>query len=178
MIRMPVTRSITHCPGCGASALTWPSVKSFTCCSCGFTLYLNIASAVAVIIEYRGKLLFGVRKHEPQQGMLDLPGGFVDPGETAEAAARRELKEELQLDLPLPLQYFCSFPNNYLYQGIAYDTLDLIFTVQLQELPQIAASDDLAAVLWLERDAIALEMIGFPSLRQAVQRYLDGDGER
>lgn len=175
---MPDTRSMTHCPDCGAATLVWPTSKHFRCRSCGFILYLNIASAVAIIVECQGKLLFGVRKHEPQQGMLDLPGGFVDPGETAEGAARRELKEELQLDLSQPLQYLCSFPNKYLYHGIVYDTLDLIFTVQLQDFPQITAADDLEAVLWVERDAIAYEKIGFPSLRQAVQRYLGSDADR
>lgn len=34
------------------------------------------------------------RGHEPYRGMLALPGGFVEPGETAEQGARRELAEE------------------------------------------------------------------------------------
>jgi mutator protein MutT len=166
---------ITHCPHCSSTALDWPSAKQFTCRECGFVLFLNIAAAVGVIIECQGKLLFGVRKHEPQRGKLDLPGGFVDQGETAEQALQRELQEEIGLTIPAA-RYLYSFPNRYPYRGITYDTLDLIFLVQLVGFPPLQAGDDLAELLWLDRDSIDLEQIGFTSLRQAVQRYLTESG--
>ena len=37
------------------------------------------------------------RAHLPRRGFLDLPGGFIEPGEGIEAAARRELLEETGL---------------------------------------------------------------------------------
>lgn len=163
---------IIHCPQCGARALAWPSAKQLSCPGCGFVLFLNIAAAVGVIVEYQGRLLFGVRKHEPQRGMLDLPGGFVDQGETAEQAVLRELQEETGLVVS-SASYLYSFPNRYPYKGITYDTLDLIFLVQLDQLPQLQAADDLAELVWLDRHRIDLERIGFPSLRQAVQQYLE-----
>jgi len=164
--------SITRCPRCGGESLSWPSVKNFECASCGFVLFLNIAAAVAVIMECRGKILFGVRKHEPGRGKLDLPGGFVDPGETAEEAARREVKEELNLDIQ-GMRYLFSFPNTYPYRGMIYDTLDLIFLVQWDEQPEVKAADDLEDFMWVDRDAVEYERIGFDSLRRAVRRYLE-----
>ena len=163
--------SITHCPRCGGESLSWPSPQNFECAACGFTLFLNTAAAVAVIIECRGKILFGVRKHEPWRGMLDLPGGFVDPGETAEEAARREVKEELGIDIS-GKRYFCSLPNTYPYRGIVYNTLDLIFLVHFDEPPDVKAADDLEDVLWVDRDAVEFERIAFDSLRRALRRYL------
>lgn len=171
----PDAAGIRCCPQCGGEMLEWPSIKQFSCSSCGFVLFLNIAAAVGVIVECRGKLLFGVRKHEPQRGMLDLPGGFVDQGETAEQAVLRELQEETGLVAP-SARYLYSFPNRYPYKGITYDTLDLIFLVQLDEPPQLQAADDLAELVWLDRHRIELERIGFPSLRKAVQRYLEESG--
>jgi len=165
--------AITRCPQCGSESLVWPSPKNFSCTACGFMLYLNIAAAVAVIIECQGRILFGVRKNEPERGMLDLPGGFVDQGETAEQALRRELQEELGIAVQ-DLRYLFSFPNKYLYRGIEYDTLDLVFLVQFDEFPQALAADDLADLLWIERNAIDFDRIGFSSLRKAVQRYLEG----
>lgn len=170
-------KPIRHCPKCGAEALVWPTSKYFSCADCGFVLYLNIASAVAAIVECQGQLLFGVRKHEPKRGMLDLPGGFVDQGETAEDALRRELQEELGLVVP-EMRYLFSFPNKYQYSGVEYDTLDLIFLVRLDRLPQLAAADDLAELLWITPAAVDYDRIGFSSLRQAVQRYLETEGER
>jgi NADH pyrophosphatase NudC (nudix superfamily) len=166
------TTSITRCPCCGSESLFWPSTKSFECADCKFVLYLNLAAAVAVIMECRGEILFGVRKHEPGRGMLDLPGGFVDPGESAEEAALREVKEELNIDIH-DMRYLFSFPNKYPYRGMVYDTLDLIFLVQWGDPPEVKAADDLADVMWVKRDAVEYERIAFDSLRRAVRQYLE-----
>ncbi len=48
----------------------------------------------AVVFDKRHRLLLIKRKHPPFAGFFALPGGFVDYGETTEAAARRELLEE------------------------------------------------------------------------------------
>src|SRR5689334_1645197 len=113
--------SIRHCPRCAAESLTWHSATNFECRACGFMLFLNIAAAVAVIIESQGKILFGIRKNDPGKGMLDLPGGFVDAGENAEDAACREVREETGVDIG-GLRYLTSLPNRYLYRNITYDT--------------------------------------------------------
>jgi len=164
--------AITRCPSCGSENLTWPSPKNFRCSACGFVLFLNIAAAVAVIMECRGKLLFGVRKHDPGRGMLDLPGGFVDAGETVEEAARREIREELGVAIP-EMRYLFSFPNRYPYRGMVYDTLDLIFLVKWDQPPQVQAADDLEDVVWVGRDDVEYERIAFDSIRKAVRRYLE-----
>lgn len=163
--------AITRCPRCGNGLLSWPSPKNFQCDACGFVLYLNIAAAVAVIMECRGKLLFGVRKRDPGRGMLDLPGGFVDAGESVEQAARREIREEVGVNIP-ELRYLFSFPNKYPYRGMVYDTLDMIFHVQWDHPPEVRAADDLEDVVWVERAAVDYERFAFDSIRKAVRQYL------
>jgi len=165
---------ITRCPRCGSELITWPSSKNFECNACGFVLFLNIASAVAVIMECRGKLLFGVRKNDPGRGMLDLPGGFADAGESAEEAARREIREELGIAIP-EMRYLFSFPNKYPFRGVVYDTLDLFFLVHWDQPPEVKAADDVEDVMWVECDAVEYERIAFDSVRQALRRYLIHD---
>jgi len=162
---------ITRCPACGSESIAWPTPKNFECGACGFMLYLNIAAAAAVIIECRGRLLFGVRKHDPGAGLLDLPGGFVDAGESVEEALRREVREEIGIDIA-EMRYLFSFPNRYPYRGMVYDTLDLIFLVQWEQPPEVKAADDMEKLIWVDRRAVELERFAFDSIRKAVQRYL------
>jgi 8-oxo-dGTP diphosphatase len=51
-------------------------------------------SVDAVLFDQQGRLLLIRRKYPPYQGQYALPGGFVDYGETVEAAVQRELEEE------------------------------------------------------------------------------------
>lgn len=63
----------------------------------------NPVPTVDVIIRYMGGIIM-VRRKNPPEGWA-LPGGFVDYGETLEAAARREAKEETGLDVTLIRQF-------------------------------------------------------------------------
>ncbi len=54
-------------------------------------------TADCVVFDDRDRLLLIRRRHQPFAGQFALPGGFVDPGETTEDAARRELLEETGL---------------------------------------------------------------------------------
>jgi len=57
---------------------------------------LDVADYVAVVARTRDGRILLVRQHRPVVGhdSIELPSGHVDPGETPEAAARRELREE------------------------------------------------------------------------------------
>ena len=83
------------CPNCASKNITNTNNRKWECVDCGFVLYNNSATAVGVIIVNKaGQILMEVRAKEPKFGMLDVPGGFVEHGETAEVACVRECREE------------------------------------------------------------------------------------
>jgi 8-oxo-dGTP diphosphatase len=59
------------------------------------------AVTVDVIVEEVDSLVLIRRRKDPYKGMLALPGGFVEYGETIETAALREIKEETSLEVRL-----------------------------------------------------------------------------
>ena len=60
-------------------------------------MHKNPALTVDAVIVKDGKIVLIKRKEEPFQGQYALPGGFVEYGETVEAALRREVLEETGL---------------------------------------------------------------------------------
>ncbi|HOS96232.1 MAG TPA: NUDIX hydrolase [Deltaproteobacteria bacterium] len=73
--------------------------QAITCPNCGhgLSIYRNPVPTVDIIIGYEGGIVLVLRKNPPPGWAL--PGGFVDYGETVEAAAIREAREETGLDL-------------------------------------------------------------------------------
>ena len=77
-----------------------------TCPQCGyiFSRYRNPVPTVDIIIEYQDQGLVLIERQKPPHGWA-LPGGFVEYGESLEAAARREAKEETGLAVQLLGQF-------------------------------------------------------------------------
>jgi mutator protein MutT len=162
---------LKFCPFCGAKEFVWDGVKAHNCGACRRRLYVNEAAAtVALITNAQGELLFIRRKYDPARGTLDLPGGFVDLGETAEHAIIREVKEELGLEVS-ELQFFGSFPNRYLFGGLIYFTLDLVFICTVRDFSTLCAADDAEACLFIAPQEINVEEIGLESIREVAKSY-------
>ena len=186
----------TFCPACASKEIVFSGGKSFHCSACGFVYYHNTAAATGCIISVPPdadapaggdasacRLLFLVRGREPAKGKLDLPGGFVDPGEGALEGLHRELREEIGWSPPVPpgapltgiYTLFASFPNVYPYKGVAYNTCDLYFRLRAPGLSERSLRLDfseIAAVRFLLPDEINFDEIAFDSTRRAVKEYL------
>jgi NAD+ diphosphatase len=165
-------RVLRYCLKCGVAALRMIGPKQLYCDSCGFEFYLNPAAAVAAVIcDPQGRLLVVERATEPKKGMWDLPGGFADPGESAEDAMRREVREELGLEITT-LRYLCSFPNSYEYMGVRYATMDLGFVCDVEDAAVAKIEEaEVTRLLLLRPEEIDVSRFGFPSTARIVERY-------
>jgi ADP-ribose pyrophosphatase YjhB (NUDIX family) len=177
---------------CGSSHFEVNNFKSKKCRDCGFTYYANPCSATAAFIVRKApaagasdvvdlhasspdeiEMLVVRRAKEPAKGTLDLPGGFVDMGETVEEGMRREIKEETGLDVH-DIRYLFSSPNVYMYSGMGVHTLDMDFLVPVSgDIPAITAADDAAEAFWLPLSEVNPDDFGLTSIRNAVIRFLD-----
>ncbi len=163
------------CPRCGSVHFVEHDVSSKRCNDCGFIYYLNPKAAVAVfVMDEQSRLLVCRRAFEPCKGLLDLPGGFTECGETAEEAVNRELLEEIGWS-PKSMVYFCSYPNIYCYSGFDVHTMDLFYLCKIDDASQLIANDDVADCFWLTRQEIKSDDFAFQSIRRAVEKLLSED---
>lgn len=164
---------LKYCPSCGKESLNWDGEKKWSCPECNFTLYNNVAGAVAVIIRFENKIYLTRRNRDPKKGKLDLPGGFVDPSESAEETCKRELFEELQLDVDISnLKYLTSLPNVYRYKEIDYNTIDLFYEYHVSEKFQVKLDiSEISDAVWIPLDKLNPEDIAFDSQKKFFENY-------
>lgn len=168
------------CPACGSPRWTVNNVKSKRCPDCGFVYYINPSSATAAFIlrpaadgaPCQYELLVVRRVKEPQKDTLDLPGGFVDLGETVEQGMCREIAEETGLKVD-HVEYIFSTPNEYLYSGMIIHTIDSDYLVRVPRDVQPVGADDAADAHWIPLDQVNPDDFGLRSIRQAVIRFLN-----
>jgi len=162
---------LKYCPKCGSNQFIFDGSKSFKCENCLFHFFINSACAVAaIIVNSDEKVLLTRRAFDPCAGMLDLPGGFVDPMETAEESVLREIKEELNLDIS-GLRYLVSFPNEYVFSGYSVFTTDLGFICKVESFEEIIVKDDVSGYEFKSEAEIDYDEVSSESIKQIIKAY-------
>ncbi len=160
-----------YCPHCGSDKFEARDARQFLCGACGFNFFVNASAAVIALVRHPdGRILLVRRDREPGAGLLDLPGGFVDPGESTEQALAREVNEELGVHL-LNARYVGSSPNEYIFSKYKVRTSDMAFECQLDAIPT-TASDDVRELVWTRPEDVDLSQIAFTSIRNITASYI------
>jgi 8-oxo-dGTP diphosphatase len=123
--------------------------EQLTCPSCGTEVarYRNPFPTVDIIICDDDRVVLIERRDEPAGWAL--PGGFVDYGETLEAAAAREAREETGLEL-IELQQFRAYSDPA--RDPRQHNISMVFTARGSGTLQ--AGDDAKNARWFPLDAL------------------------
>lgn len=162
-----------YCPVCGSTKFVEQNTKAKHCPDCGFTYYFNPSAAtVAFILNEKNELLVCRRARNPAKGTLDLPGGFIDMGETGEEGVAREVAEETMLQVT-SAKYLFSLPNTYLYSGFLVHTLDQFFLCRVGDFSVLHSRDDVADSFFMTLEQVNPAEFGLDSVRTALKRFLE-----
>lgn len=137
-------RTHRFCAVCGAESRMAMSSWQRNCPSCGASHFPRTDPVVIMLITHGNNVLMGRSPGWPE-GMYSLLAGFVEPGETLEAAVRREVLEESGVQVG-PVSYLASqpwpFPTSLMF-GCAGDALT-------EEI--ILDPNELEDALWVSRE--------------------------
>jgi NAD+ diphosphatase len=111
------------CGRCGSVTESHTKERALWCGRCSIPWYPRLAPCVIVVIRRNGHLLLA-RSSRIKRHFFSLIAGFVEPGESIEAAVAREVKEETGLDVtgiryqhsqpwPFPHQLMLGFFADY-----------------------------------------------------------------
>ena len=158
------------CANCGASTEIERGGWSRRCTECSAQHFPRVDPVVIMLAEHDGRLLLGRQPHYPPARFSAL-AGFVEPGETIEAAVAREFKEEAGIDVA-DVRYIASqpwpFPSSLMI-GCRAEALSDRLTIDFTEL------DD---ARWFTRGEVAAAVSGDPGApflpppRYAIARTL------
>jgi 8-oxo-dGTP diphosphatase len=138
--------------------------ERLVCEECGFIFYQGPKLVAATIFELDGGIVLIKRAIEPGYGKWTFPGGFVERGERAEAAAEREALEEAGMEIEVG-----EIVGLYSYE----DQIPVIAVFSGRVTggePQ--PLDETMAVKVFPRDALPWGEMAFPSTEQALKDYL------
>ena len=141
-----------HCPKCGAEFQNDKAETALVCPSCSFKLYPRIEPCVIVLIS-RGDEVLLVKNKRATRDFYSCVAGFMELGESAVEAVRREVKEEVGLEIKnIKTVGSQSWPFP--------DQLMLAFTADWQSGDLVLQEEEIAEARWFKRDALPpLDMI-------------------
>ena len=165
-----VSRRVPACPHCATV-----DEQPLLCERCGWRWYDNPKPAAAVLLELDAggtdpSILLLRRAVEPGIGAWDLPAGYLDPGESFEAAARRETREEAGIDVEL-------LALAGVYHSPDANAVTVVYRARAREkAPAVHMDFESSDHAWVPRSAIGewLPRIAFPSMTSAIADWAAG----
>jgi NAD+ diphosphatase len=139
-------RTHRYCGRCGTPTRDKSGERARECPACGHIAYPRNSPAMMVLVT-RGRELLLARAHRFPGAMYSALAGFVEPGETIEDCIRREVREEVGVDVR-DIRYFASqswpFPHS----------LMIAYTAEYAGGELRPGDDEIADAQWFRLDAL------------------------
>jgi ADP-ribose pyrophosphatase YjhB (NUDIX family) len=158
---------MNFCGECGAPVVSrippGDDRPRYVCDTCGTIFYSNPKIVAGCIPQWNDQVLLCRRAIEPRSGLWTLPAGFMENGETTDAAAARETLEEANARVEIgDLFAYLNIPQlNQVY---------VIFLARLLDENFSAGAESLEVRLF-DEDRIPWNLMAFPSIEKALRLY-------
>jgi len=158
-----------YCPFDGHELVTKTvhTRENLVCSFCGRTQYFNQLLTASALIFKDNKFLVVRRAIEPFAGMLDFPGGFVEPTETAREAIVREVEEELHVKGKVVKLIEVLGPDPYPFEGVIRQNADALYQVEIGD-EKLVPDDDVESIEWKSLSELSESDFAFPSHQQLI----------
>jgi NAD+ diphosphatase len=159
-------RTHRYCGRCGTPTRDKAGERAKECPACGYVAYPRVSPAMMALVT-RGRELLLARAHRFPTAMYSALAGFVEPGETIEDCVRREVKEEVGIDVDR-ITYFASqswaFPHS----------LMIAYTAEYAGGELTPDGSEIADVRWFAADALPQ----MPPSLSIARRLIDATAAR
>jgi len=159
-------RTHRFCGRCGTATVAKEGERAKVCPACGQIAYPRVAPAMMALVT-RGREVLLARAHRFPPSMFSALAGFVEPGETIEDCIRREVREEVGVDVGR-IEYFASqswaFPHS----------LMIAFTAEYAGGELRPDETEIAEARWFDVDA----MPSLPPSVSIARRLIEATVER
>jgi mutator protein MutT len=157
----------SFCPKCGGN-LEWILIKPLeparmVCSVCRFVFFQDPKIAACCIVTIDQKVVLLRRGIQPGYGKWVFPGGYVDRGETVTAAAIREAREEINIEVQLEsLLGVYSYPQS---------PVIIVVYIARMESGRLLPSDETLEVGTFSPHEIPWEELAFQSTTEALRDF-------
>ena len=158
-------RTHRYCGVCGTGTAEGPQ-GGLQCPNCDHLHFPRLSPAVIVLVHRGDEILLGRSPAFPE-GMFSTLAGFVEPGESLEAAVRREILEESDVEVARPV-YFGSQPWPF-----PHSLMIGFFAEWVAGVPR-PADGELEAVGWFGRDELPTLPGRVSIARHLIERWREG----
>jgi NAD+ diphosphatase len=159
-------RTHRFCGRCGTATRDREGERAKECPACGLVAYPRVSPAMMALVT-RGRELLLARAHRFPGAMYSALAGFVEAGETIEDCIRREVREEVNVDVT-DIRYFSSqswpFPHS----------LMIAYTAEYAGGDMRPSDPEIADAKWFTLDALP----ALPNRVSIARRLIEATIER